>query len=221
MKASRPPTLSIPAGQYDPSVGLSYSQIATEGWGQQKSQNGGYGIPSPGPDASPYRLYASRVSSKDKETSFFDGIDTSLAGIADYAPTDQAVWIRDRADYPSTRWWSRPLQNYSIDAPEKIAPLLAQGLLQTEALMQQIQQKPLPEEARYNMLHELGVKRAQFNTALTQALGLSMEAVVSNGDGGGRGHYGRGSSNTFQSAIPGQSFQVSVHLADQGTEPSQ
>ncbi|HET9100089.1 MAG TPA: NEW3 domain-containing protein, partial [Acidobacteriaceae bacterium] len=111
------------------------------------------------------------------------------------------------------------IQSYSINTPEKIAPLLVRGLAETDVLMKQIQQKPLPEDARYNMLHELGVKKVQFNTALTQALGLSMEAVVSNGDGGRRGHYGRGSSNTFQSAIPGQSFQVSVRLADQGTDP--
>lgn len=211
------PTLSIPAGQYDPSVGLSDSQIATEGWGQQKSQNGGYGIPSPGPDASPYRLYASRVSAKDKETGFFDGIDTSLGGIADYAPADQAGWIRAKLNSINSLV-EQATQSYSINAPEKIAPLLARGLVETEALMQQIQQKPLPENARYNMLHELGVKKIQFNTALAQALGLSIEAVVSNGDGSGRGHYGRGSSSTFQSAIPGQSFQVTVHLADQGTD---
>ncbi|HZC42919.1 MAG TPA: PIG-L family deacetylase, partial [Acidobacteriaceae bacterium] len=177
-----------------------------------------YGIPSPGPDASPYRLYASRVPAKGKETGFFDGIDTSLAGIADYAPADQAGWIRDKLNSISSLV-DQATQNYSIDAPEKIAPILARGLVETEALMKQIQQKPLPEDARYNMLHELGVKKVQFNTAVTQALGLSMEAVVSNGTGAGRGYHGRGSSNTFQSAIPGQSFQVSVRLADQGTDP--
>ncbi len=211
------PTLSIPPGQYDPAAGLSYSQIATEGWGQQKSQNGGHGIPSPGPDESPYRLYASRVTGKGKDSAFFDGIDTSLAGIADYAPADQGVWIRAQLNSINTLV-EQAIHSYSIDAPEKIAPLLAHGLTETEALMQQIQQRPLPEDARYNMLHELGVKKVQFNTALIQALGLNMEAVVSNGDGSRRGHYGRGSSNTFQSAIPGQSFQVSVHLADQGTD---
>lgn len=212
------PTLSIPVGQYDPAVGLSYSQIATEGWGQQKSQNGGYGIPSPGPDASPYRLYASRVPAKDKDADFFDGIDTSLAGIADYAPADQAAWIRAKLNSINALV-EQATQNYSINAPEKIAPLLARGLVETEALMKQIQQKSLPEDARYNMLHELGVKKVQFNTALTQALGLSIEAVVSSGDGSRRGHHGRGSLNTFQFAIPGQSFQVSVRLADQGTDP--
>jgi LmbE family N-acetylglucosaminyl deacetylase len=212
------PTLAISVGQYDPSLGLSYSQIASEGWGQQKSQNGGYGIPAPGPDSSPYRLYASRVPAKEKENGFFDGIDTSLSGIADYAPADQASWIREKLTSINALV-EQAMQNYSVDAPEKIAPLLARALVETQALIQQVQQKPLPEDARYNMLHELNVKRVQFNTALTQALGLSIEAVVSNGAEEGRRRYGRGSSNTFQSAIPGQTFQVRVHLADQGTDP--
>lgn len=212
------PTLAIPVGQYDPALGLSYLQIAREGWGQQKSQNGGYGIPAPGPDSSPYRLYASRVSTTPKEASFFDGIDTSLAGIADYAPANQAGWIREKLTSINALV-QQAIQNYSVDAPEKIAPLLALGLQQTGALVEEIQQKPLPEDARYNILHELNVKKVQFNTALAQALGLSIEAVVSNGAEEGRRGFGRGPSNTFQSAIPGQTFAVRVHLADQGPDP--
>lgn len=212
------PTLAIPDGQYDPSLGLSYIQIAREGWGQQKSQNGGYGIPAPGPASSPYHLYASRVPATPKETSFFDGMDVSLMGIADYAPADQTGWIREQLASINSLV-EQAIQNYSVDAPEKIAPLLARGLQQTEALIQQVQQKPLPEDARYNILHELNVKRVQFNTALIQALGLSIEAVVSNRAEPSRMGYGRGSSNTFQSAIPDQSFQVRVHLADQGADP--
>ncbi len=212
------PTLAIPVGQYSPSLGLSYLQIAREGWGQQKSQNGGYGIPAPGPDSSPYRLYASRVPATPKETGFFDGIDVSLAGIADYAPADQAGWIRDKLTAIDALI-EQAIRSYSIDSPEKIAPLLAGGLQQTDALIAEVQQKPLPEDARYNILHELGVKKVQFNTALTQALGISIEAVVSNDAEEGRRGHGRASSNTFQSAIPGQSFQVRVHLADQGIDP--
>jgi LmbE family N-acetylglucosaminyl deacetylase len=212
------PTLAIPVGQYDPALGLSYLQVAREGWGQQKSQNGGYGIPAPGPASSPYHLYASRVSTTPKESSFFDGIDVSLMGIAGYALEDQAGWIRDKLASINALV-EQAIQNYSIDAPEKIAPLLATGLQQTEALIEDVQQKPLPEDARYNILHELNTKQQQFNIALTQALGISIEAVVSNRAGSTRMGYGRTSSNTFQSAIPGQSFQVRVHLADQGTDP--
>ncbi len=79
-------TLNIPEGAYDPALGGSYIQLAREGLGQQKSQNGGTGIPLPGVFNVPYHRYGSRVKSPDKEQSFFDGIDISLAGIASLAP---------------------------------------------------------------------------------------------------------------------------------------
>jgi LmbE family N-acetylglucosaminyl deacetylase len=212
------PTLEIPEGQYNPALGLSYIQIARRGLDQQKSQNGGIGIPAAGPDFSAYHLYASRVPANAQEKSFFDGIDVSLAGIADYAPADQAGWIHDKLNSINSLV-EQAMQNFSVDAPEKIAPTLATGLLQTEALIQEIQQKPLPEDARYNMLHELNIKRVQFNTALVQALAVSLEATVADGTQQGIATYNRGVSETFQAAIPGQSFDVKVHLANQGSEP--
>ncbi len=41
-------TLTITEGEYDPALGGSYIQLAREGLGQQKSQNGGTGIPLSG-----------------------------------------------------------------------------------------------------------------------------------------------------------------------------
>ena len=79
-------TLTINEGAYDPALGCSYIQLAREGLGQQKSQNGGTGIPLSGAFEVPYHRYGSRVPTSDKEHSFFDGIDTSLAGIASLAP---------------------------------------------------------------------------------------------------------------------------------------
>src|SRR6201996_2676312 len=79
-------TLSIPEGAYDPALGRSYIQIAREGLGQQKSQNGGTGIPLSGTFDVPYHRYGSRLASPEKEQSFYDGIDISLAGIASLAP---------------------------------------------------------------------------------------------------------------------------------------
>ena len=78
-------TLSIPEGTWDPILGESYLQIAREGWGQQKSQNGGGTPPLSGPFSVDYHRYGSVVKTTDKEDSFFDGIDTSLAGIASLA----------------------------------------------------------------------------------------------------------------------------------------
>lgn len=197
------PTVTIPEGQYDPATGLSFIQIGRMGLNQQKSQNGGVALPLPGPLFSPYHLYASRVSAAQQETSFFDGIDVSLMGIAAYAPADQAGWVRNRL-VSINALVEQAIAEFSVQSPGKIAPTLAQGLLQTEALMREIQQKPLPPDARYNMLHELGVKQAQFQHALAQALGLSVQATASDG---------------FQAVIPGQKFTVTVHLSDQGSDP--
>ena len=210
------PTLEIPEGQYSRALGLSYIQIGRLGLNQQKSQNGGIGIPEAGPDSSAYHLYASRVSTSPAGTSFFDGIDVSLMGIAGYAPSSEKGWIRDRLTSINLLV-EEAIGNFSIDQPEKIAPALANGLLQTEALIRELEQKPLPEDARYNMLHELEVKRVQFNSALIEALGLSIEANVSNDSPSASAGYFRGTAETFQAAVPGQSFHVKVHLANQGS----
>lgn len=213
------PTLEIPEGQYNPTFGQSYIQVSRRGLGLQKSQNGGIGIPVAGPLNSGYHLYASRVTGSPKETSFFDGIDVSLPGISGYAPKSQAGWIRQRLVSINTVV-EQAIQNYSVDAPEKIAPMLAKGLSETDALSSEIQKRPMPADARYNMMHELNVKRVQFNDALVQALGLTLNADVT-GDSAQPQRMGPYSMpvETFLTAIPGQKFHVKVHLADQGTVP--
>ncbi len=77
-------TLNIPEGGYNALFGRSYIALARQGLGEQKSQNGGIGVPTIRPFSSPYHLYASRVSAKlpEHEEGFFDGIDSTLAGIA-------------------------------------------------------------------------------------------------------------------------------------------
>lgn len=212
------PTLAIPIGRYDAPIGLSYLQISSEGWGQQKSQNGGYGVPTPSPASSPYHLYASRVATAAQESGFFDGIDVSLPGIADYAPVNQRGWIRAKL-VAINSVIEQATHKFSMDAPDAVAPILAQGMAQTESLIQEIRQRPLPNDARYDMLHELAVKRDQFNRALTQALGLDVHAIASNSAKTNRGIFYRGPAETFQTAIPGQNFYVSVHVADQGNDP--
>ena len=63
-------------------LGASYQQISREGLGYQKSQNGGSSIPNAGQMLSAYHRFGSVVPAQEKEKSFFDGIDTSLVGIA-------------------------------------------------------------------------------------------------------------------------------------------
>src|SRR6201986_4378088 len=78
-------TVEIPEGANDPVLGTAFIQLAREGLGQQKSQNGGTGVPLPGEFKAPYHRYGSRVPSPAMEHSFFDGINISLLGIASLA----------------------------------------------------------------------------------------------------------------------------------------
>src|SRR3954452_5018820 len=67
-----PVNVQIPEGSYDPLLGVSYVQLAREGLGYQKSQNGGGSIPKAGENRPNYHRFGSVIPAKDKEESFFD-----------------------------------------------------------------------------------------------------------------------------------------------------
>lgn len=214
-------TLNIPEGSYNALFGRSYIALARQGLGEQKSQNGGIGVPSIRPFSSPYHLYASRVSDTlpAHEESYFDGIDTSISGIASYAPADQqAVWSARLSQLNTTV--ENAIAAFNAIDPAKAAPALAQGLSQISSLIADLDKSNLPAEAKYNMSHELLVKQAQFNTALGQALGLSVLATITNQSGTApQGPYGDlANQPTSQTVIPGESFSVNVHLANQSSQ---
>jgi LmbE family N-acetylglucosaminyl deacetylase len=215
-------TLQVQEGKYNALFGRSYLTLAREGLAEQKSQNGGIGVPSIRPFASPYHLYASRVSSElpQHEESFFDGIDTSLAAIAQYAPAaEQDAWHNRLNQLNSTV--EDAISSFNATDPAKIAPQLAQGLIETSSLIADLAKSSLPAEAKYNMTHELQIKQQQFNDALGQALGVSILASLTAGSGTGRmGPFGDITGQpTSQTVIPGQKFNVNLHVADQGTQP--
>jgi len=215
-------TLNIPEGSYNALFGRSYMIVGREGLGMQRSQNGGIAVPSIRPFDSPYHFYASRVSTTlpAHEDSFFDGIDTSLAGIASYAPADQqAAWTARLNELNATV--ESAIANFKAIDPARTAPLLAQGLAQVNGLIADLDKSNLPAEAKYNMKHELLVKQAQFSTALEQALGLSVLATLK-GQAPNAGHGPFGdlmNEPTAQTVIPGESFSVNVHVANESNQP--
>jgi len=213
-------TVEIPTGTYDPVLGLNYVQIAREGLGLQKCQNGGGNIPPAGEMMSAYHRFGSRVSSGDRENSFFDGIDISLAGIASVAGNQEAGFLKQGLNAINASV-ERALSDFSAQQPEKVGPALAVGLKATNALIQQVETSNLSADAKYDIRHELELKRVQFNDAILQALGLSMLATVTpETPPAGRGGFA-GTSETFQVAIPGQKFWVNVQLTNQTSTPVQ
>lgn len=211
-------TVGIPAGDYDPLLGLSYLQTASEGLGYQKSQNDGGSLPNAGKMSSDYHRFGSNVPAQGRERSFFDGIDISPMGIADLANVNGRAFLMEglRKINGSVE---EATSAFSAVHPEKCAPFLAMGLKQTEELIGRVKASRLSAEEKYDVLHELGMKRAQFNNAIIEALGVVMRAVVApDHEVNPLMAMFMGPSDTFRLAIPGQSFGVRVSLANQTSE---
>jgi len=205
-------TVSIAEGTWDPILGESYLQIAREGWGQQKSQNGGGTPPVSGPFSVEYHRYGSQVKTGDKEESFFDGIDTSLPGIASLAHSGDTAplvaGLRDIHHHVSTA-----LYNDLPAHPEKIAPELATGYKVTQQLMDWVNHSGMSIDDKANIDHELEVKLAQFNTALAQALGLQVTALVMPRTATGAHPFPSLSpDDTLTTVTPGSEIDVRVHV---------
>jgi hypothetical protein len=214
--------VTIAEGTYSPVLGVSYLQFARMGLGLQKTQNGGMGVPAAGEYNVPYHRYGSRVKTGDTEQSFFDGVDVSLTGIATLAvssPAADTVFLRDGL-VKIDGLVEQAVKAYKIAQPEKTAPFLHDGMQTTEALIAQVETSKLTAQEKYDVLHELKVKRVQFNDALVEALGLKLRAQVVSGRSaeGPFSRFGDG-GDTFVTAVPGQSFAVQVRVANGSNVP--
>jgi len=214
MTESPATNVTIPEGAADHAAGLTFQQIGRYGWGFQKSQNGGGTIPQPSLYGAQYHRYASRVPTTEKENSFYDGIDISLAGIASLASGD-TVLLKSELEHLS-QIAATASDQYRPANPSAIAPTLAEGLRATRTLIQHVEASNLAEPGKNDVIFELQAKESQFEKALTLALGLSFDAVVAP-DRAQSGPFAafRGGSQTFTVAIPGQSFAVETDLLNE------
>ncbi len=202
--------VTIPEGTYSPLLGMSYLQLGKLAWGQQFSQYGGSAFPAAGAFDVAYHRYGSRVETKDKEEDFFDGIDTSLAGIASLAPGD-AELPKELAAIDADV--TQAMTQYSVTDTAKIAPLLADGLKQTNSLIAEIADSHLSAMQKDDVTQELLRKQAQFNDALIEALGLSMRAQVDSAAGPtGVVSRVRENADTPLALTPGESFSVNIQV---------
>ena len=200
--------VDIPEGTWDPILGRSYIQMSREGWSQQKSQNGGGNPPLPGPFSVQYHRYGSLVKAPEKETNFFDGIDTSLAGIASLAHGDTAfltAGLREIDQHVMAATFA-----YLPANPVKIAPELALGYQKTQSLIDAVNASALTPDDKTNVVYELKIKLAQFNTALAEALGLQVNALLNPKSSAGPFNFG--GDETPTSVTPGETFEVRVHV---------
>jgi LmbE family N-acetylglucosaminyl deacetylase len=211
----------MPTGTWDPVLGRSYAQISRQGWGEQKTQNGGASPALSGPSTSAYHLWAvapsSALAGSDVNTSLFKNqkvkIDTSLAGLASLTNSAPPAWLvqgLQQIDAGLRRFDGDCHNATGVSAARKLAPMYQQTL----ELYAKVKASDLAPAAKAGLAFELGTKIEQFEVAFKDLLGLDLVAVTSTGarDEGGPG--GGGADETSRSVFPGQNFNVRVHTAN-------
>jgi LmbE family N-acetylglucosaminyl deacetylase len=180
--------VTVPEGDTDPLLGgESYAQLGRTGRALQKSQIGGGGGGQFGgggrADVS-YHRYGSKLNQPDGddsglESGFFDGIDTTLPGIATLAPelSDTFHPALEKID----RQIAEAQRLFDPATPELTAPPLRIALGALDDFLRELENgsiNDLPPAETYNLLHELHIKRVQLNNALVLALGLTLHATA-------------------------------------------
>ena len=223
--------VTLPVGTLDPVLGRSYVQIAREGWGQQKSQNGGANPTLSGPATTNYHLWAVAPQAAPKpppttnatpaakpDGDLFHNrrvaIDTTLAGLSRLASTNSPAWLSD-----SLHQLDAALKQFEIERHGQAGTALAHQLApiyrQTLALRARVGAANLDPQAKAGLLLELDAKIDQFQSALKNLLGLDLVAFTTkaaNAQGGGP--FRGGSADEMpRSVSPGEEFRVRVHTA--------
>lgn len=207
----------LPVSKWDAAAGLTYLQMGREGWGFQKSQNGGGTLPLPTISSASYHRYGSTISAGETESSFYDGIDVSLAGISTLATGDTKGLKDGLAQL--TAITDQAAAHYRPESPGSIARDLAKGLTLVRNLAKEVQSSAIAEPGKDDVVFELQQKDKQFQSALTLCLGLSFNAVVApEKEPTGPFAAFTNSASAFTTATPGQAFAVQTSLLNEGSE---
>jgi LmbE family N-acetylglucosaminyl deacetylase len=190
--------VTIPEGDTDPLLGgISYAELGREGRSLHRSQMGGgaggpagrggggrfdvsyhrYGSHVLGPDGKPQPNDGGDDSAL--ESGFYDGIDTSLPGIASLAPevADKFRPLLEKIDQQI----AEAQRLFDPAKPELTAPPLRLALSAVDSFLHELEDpnvNDLPPAETYNLLHELHIKRVQLNNALVLALGVTLHATA-------------------------------------------
>ena len=214
----------VPVGTFDFTLGRTYTQIAHEGWGEQKSQYGGADPLLGGPATGGYHLWAiasqAQAGKNDKNipnSSLFRNsrvdIDTSISGLAHLVKSPAPEWLTGGLKSIDTDIHqlesSCPCKS-GISVAHQLAPIYRKTL----ALREKVAGSSLDAQAKAGLTFELDKKIEEFQSALADALGINMTAFRSNEPHAqGSGFRGASPDESPTNVSPGQQIFVQVHAS--------
>jgi len=175
-------TVRLNVGEQNPRLGMSYIQFALEGLRHQLSQGAGGWSVDPGPRYTYYKLLDSVLpATTDKdghEQDFFDGIDTSLPGLASRLGTGESkvLWLRSELVDLASRV-QEAAQRSEKDSSDAAGPLLV-ALQNLDSLVGRVQNSQISSPLKEDLLQILHEKQEQAQTAINLAMNVTLEATV-------------------------------------------
>jgi LmbE family N-acetylglucosaminyl deacetylase len=173
--------LRIETGAHDPLLGRSHYELAMEGRSQHKSQGEGQ-LELRGPQASGVRLVELATGApklSENEQTIFDGLDTSISGIARLTGPAGETLPDDLAGIQ--RAASLAVDNFNVNDPNTVLAALHSGLTRARAARGNLARLGDAKDGgagRAEADRLLARKEAEFAEALRLALGLRLDALA-------------------------------------------
>src|SRR3984893_14459656 len=192
--------LRLDLASYDPLLGKTYSEIGTEARSMHKCQGMAQLLALPGPSATTYQLVESTLPGQMQrdETSLFDGIDTSIPGLAQFAGPGAPKELVDGLAVISSAVQTAQ-KRFDSDTHESTARPLLAGVHAVRALRGRLGSMSMDAGARYDIDLRLAQKEGEFQQAILLANGVHVQVLADDGV-----------------VVPGQSVKVSLLVANNG-----
>ena len=172
------PNLQVQEGIIDPAAGRSYAEISFEGRSQHKTQAQG-GIEPRGPIASTLTLVdivgADLKVGPHTEKSIFDGLDTTIPGLAKLAGLPDGTIRAELAAMDAAV--KKALADYEPLEAARIIPALADGLRATRAARVGVKLMNATPDAKAEADFLLSFKEDEFSDALVRASGAVVDPL--------------------------------------------
>ena len=193
---------AVDTGGYDPLLGESYAEIGSRARSHHKTQGMAQLLSLPGPSSAGYQLVESAIPGlKEKgDASLFDGIDTSVPGLARYVPGEAPAALTSGLAAIAAATAMADERAASGGPAAAVVPLVG-GLQAVRALRAQLASAALkiPDDARFEIDTRLERKERQFVDAVLAAGGIRLEALADDG-----------------LVVPGQPVKLTVIAANRG-----
>jgi LmbE family N-acetylglucosaminyl deacetylase len=175
---------------YDPLLGQTYVEIGGEARSSHKCQGMAQLLPLPGPQATGYRLGDSALpgGKPASDRTLFDGVDTSLPGLARFvtgdppnALTTGLAAIAREAESAQKTFADAETTPLPRDFTPVLKPLAA-GLTAVRSLRAQLASiLPQDDEGRFEIDFRLATKQDEFEKALVLAQGIRIDVLADDG----------------------------------------